>query len=44
VDALKDLTALFPVMPDLKLPEGERRALVQWVNSQRPAAAAQGGK
>lgn len=46
-DALKDLPGLFPVMPDLKLPEEERRALVQWVNTQRPAQtagpAAQGG-
>ena len=47
-DALKDLTSLFPVMPDLKLPEGERRALVAWVNTQRaafpaPAAPAKGG-
>jgi mono/diheme cytochrome c family protein len=44
-DALKDLPGLFPVMPDLKLSEDERRALVQWVNTQRPAqaAAAKGG-
>jgi hypothetical protein len=38
---------MFPVMPDLKLSEGERRALVQWVNTQRPAqeagAPAKGG-
>jgi hypothetical protein len=39
-DSLKDLTSLFPVMPDLKLSENERRALVQWVNTQRPAPAA----
>jgi mono/diheme cytochrome c family protein len=39
-DALKDLPGLFPVMPDLKLSEAERRALVQWVNTQRPAQAA----
>ncbi len=39
-DALKDLPGLFPVMPDLKLSEAERRALVQWVNAQRPAQAA----
>ncbi len=38
-DALKDLPGLFPVMPDIKLSEGERRALVEWVNTQRPAAA-----
>ena len=47
VDALKDLPGMFPVMPDLKLTEGERRALVQWVNTVRPAqvagAAAKGG-
>jgi mono/diheme cytochrome c family protein len=47
VDALKDLPGMFPVMPDLKLSEGERRALVQWVNTQRPAqeagAPAKGG-
>jgi mono/diheme cytochrome c family protein len=44
-DAIKDLPGLFPVMPDLKLSEDERRALVQWVNTQRPAqaAAAKGG-
>jgi hypothetical protein len=39
VDALKDLPSMFPVMPDLKLSEGERAALVQWVNTVRPAAA-----
>ena len=33
VDALKDLPSMFPVMPDLKLSEGERAALVQWVNT-----------
>jgi cytochrome bd-type quinol oxidase subunit 1/mono/diheme cytochrome c family protein len=47
-DALKDLPGLFPVMPDLKLNEGERRALVQWVNAERPnlpaGPAAKGGK
>ena len=42
-DALKDLPGLFPVMPDLKLSEDERRALVQWVNTQRPAQAAANG-
>ncbi len=36
-DALKSLPDLFPRMPDLKLSEGERTALVQWVNSQRNA-------
>jgi mono/diheme cytochrome c family protein len=45
-DALKDLPNLFPRMPDLKLSDAERSALVQWVNTQRsvPAtgAAAQG--
>ena len=48
VDALKDLPGMFPVMPDLKLTDGERRALVQWVNAERsnlPAGpAAKGGK
>jgi mono/diheme cytochrome c family protein len=39
VDALKDLPGMFPVMPDLKLTEGERTGLVQWVNTVRPAAA-----
>jgi len=47
VEALKDLPGMFPVMPDLKLSEDERRALVEWVNNQRhsPATgtAAQGG-
>jgi mono/diheme cytochrome c family protein len=47
-DALKDLPGMFPVMPDLKLTEGERRALVQWVNAERPnlpaGPAAKGGK
>lgn len=40
IDALKDLPGLFPVMPDLKLSDAERRALVEWVNTQRPAQAA----
>ena len=39
-DALKDLTSLFPLMPDLKLTDGERAALVQWINQQHGAAAA----
>jgi len=38
VDALKDLPGLFPVMPDIKLSQNERTALVQWVNTVRPAA------
>jgi mono/diheme cytochrome c family protein len=46
-DALKDLTGLFPLMPDLKLSDQQRPALVQWLNTQRSAmgtgAAAQGG-
>ncbi|MFZ0745257.1 MAG: c-type cytochrome [Terracidiphilus sp.] len=47
VEALKDLPGMFPVMPDLKLSEDERRALVQWVHARFPAqgagAAAKGG-
>jgi cytochrome c551/c552 len=46
-DALKDLTSLFPLMPDIKLSDAERQALVQWVNTQRHApktsTVAQGG-
>ena len=46
-DALKDLTSLFPLMPDLKLTDQERAALAQWVNTQRSAMgsgnAAHGG-
>jgi mono/diheme cytochrome c family protein len=34
-EALKDLPDLFIRMPDLKLSEQERSALVQWVNMQR---------
>jgi mono/diheme cytochrome c family protein len=44
--ALEDLPSLFPLMPDLKLSDGERTALVEWVNAQRQAASsspAQGG-
>ena len=45
--ALKDLTSLFPLMPDLKLPERQRLALAQWINTQRSAkgsgSATQGG-
>jgi mono/diheme cytochrome c family protein len=37
-DSLKDLTSLFPLMPDLKLTDTQRTALVQWINTQRPAA------
>jgi len=46
-DALKDLPNLFIRMPDLKLSDGERAALVEWVNTQRTvtksASAMQGG-
>ena len=46
-DALKDLTSLFPLMPDLKLDGQQRLALAQWVNAQRAAkgmpAPQQGG-
>ena len=46
-DALKDLTSLFPLMPDLKLSDQQRAALAQWVNAQRGAkgitVAPQGG-
>lgn len=46
-DALKDLTSLFPLMPDLKLSDQQRTALVQWLNAQRtatgPGGATQGG-
>ena len=45
-DALKDLTSLFPLMPDLKLSDQQRAALAQWVNTQRSTMgnnAAQGG-
>jgi mono/diheme cytochrome c family protein len=47
IKALKDLTGLFPVMPDLKLSEPQRVALVQWIDAQRPvkgsSSAAPGG-
>jgi mono/diheme cytochrome c family protein len=33
--AFKDLTKLSVIMPDLKLPERQRVALAQWVNTQR---------
>lgn len=45
-EALKDLPALFPMMPDLKLPDNQRVMLVAFVNEYRakhpapPAAAA----
>jgi mono/diheme cytochrome c family protein len=46
-DALKDLTSLFQLMPDLKLNVQQRLALAQWVNQQRAAkgmpAPRQGG-
>ena len=46
-DAMKDLTSLFPLMPDLKLTDQQRMALAQWVNAQRAAkgiaVAPQGG-
>lgn len=46
--ALKDLTSLFPLMPDLKLSDRERTMLVQWVNTRRSAmgmsGATQGGE
>lgn len=46
-DSLKDLTSLFPLMPDLKLGDEQRTALVAWINAQRGARnfgnAAQGG-
>lgn len=36
-DAMKNLTSLFPLMPDLKLTDQQRFALAQWVNTQRAA-------
>jgi mono/diheme cytochrome c family protein len=46
-NAMKDLTSLFPLMPDLKLTGRQRLALAQWVNAQRAqkgiAVAPQGG-
>ena len=38
VKALKNLTTLSFIMPDLKLSEAERIALVQWINAHRAAA------
>jgi mono/diheme cytochrome c family protein len=47
VAALKDLTSVFAIMPDLKLSEPQRIALVEWINAHRgmkgPANAAPGG-
>lgn len=46
-ESLKNLTTLFPLMPDLKLSDQQRIALVAWVNVQRNTprftGAAQGG-
>ncbi len=46
-DAMKDLTSLFPLMPDLKLTDQQRLNLALWVNAQRAAkgiaVAPQGG-
>jgi mono/diheme cytochrome c family protein len=45
--ALKDLTSLSVLMPDLKLSDGQRAALVEWIHTQRgvtaPDSGAQGG-
>jgi len=41
--AVGNLPNLFAGMPDLKLTEAERAALVQWVSKQRGASAAGGG-
>jgi cytochrome bd-type quinol oxidase subunit 1/mono/diheme cytochrome c family protein len=43
IAALSSLPAMFPIMPDLKLSEDERRALVQWAYTQNLAQAAKGG-
>jgi mono/diheme cytochrome c family protein len=37
-ESLKDLTSLFPLMPDLKLSDQQRVALVAWINTQRDAS------
>ncbi|MGC9199411.1 MAG: c-type cytochrome [Acidobacteriaceae bacterium] len=46
-DSLKDLTTIFPLMPDLKLTAEQRTNLVAWINTQRRgmnfSAPAQGG-
>jgi len=39
-DALKDLPNLFIRMPDLKLSDSERAAIVAWVNAQRNVSKA----
>lgn len=41
--ALKDLTSVSPLMPDVRLPEPQRIALAEWVNTQRGGSAAAGG-
>lgn len=45
--SLKDLTVLFPLMPDLKLTDQQRTAVVAWINTQRAGmnftGLAQGG-
>jgi mono/diheme cytochrome c family protein len=38
-ESLKDLTSLLFVMPDLKLSNAQRVALVQWINAQRGVKA-----
>ncbi|HUJ38917.1 MAG TPA: c-type cytochrome [Candidatus Acidoferrales bacterium] len=44
-ESLKNLPGLFPLMPDLKLTEEERSALVAWVNARFPnRGAAAGGQ
>ena len=35
-EALKSLPGIFPLMPDLKLSDQERSALVQWINARLP--------
>lgn len=46
-EALKDLPNLFIRMPDLKLSDGERAALIEWVHTERgtakPLSSLQGG-
>lgn len=34
-DSLKDLTSIFPLMPDLKLTDAQRTSLVQYINTLR---------
>ena len=43
-DLLKDMPAIFPRMPDLKLTDDERIALVQWIAARRHATANTGGR